>query len=576
MPDGADAPLPSMPLLDAVLGVGADLDLRATLQHIVDSARRLTGAAYGSLGMTAPSQEGPAELFVSGEDEGKYENKGEAKGHRTNDSHNASDSDGDSGDDVVRVPIHVHDEAFGDLLLAGKAEGPFTEEDRQLLRVLASQAGIAIGNARLFEAARQRERWIEGAAAVTTALLTGEAAADALMTVADRARILAGAAAGVILQPTESGGMRIVAASTDGPPPGRTTPTEGHPPRSPASATALTPPHRESPSGTPAQNADPTPPTPPDATPTPDQVADGDRDSNGTGTATATATGDDLIGTTIEPGSAVLTQLLGGEPVFIEDSATDPRMTTHVRARFGPSMMLPLQAGGRLIGTLALPRRRGAPAYTAAERLLATQFASQAALALVLADAQQSRQRLAVFEDRDRIARDLHDLVVQRLFATGMMLESTRRKAHSPQVESTLGHAVDELESTIQEVRTAIFALQQPPADAPTTFRGKVLRETAGAAAVLGIQPSVHFGGAVDTRITDPAAGRLLAALRRALAAASRRTGVTRVDVAVDARATLPDGREGVRLTVYDDGATDGVGAEAGTTVTWQSPLQAL
>ncbi|MEU1135101.1 GAF domain-containing protein, partial [Streptomyces sp. NPDC005900] len=539
MPDGADAPLPSMPLLDAVLGVGADLDLRATLQHIVDSARRLTGAAYGSLGMTAPSQEGPAELFVSGEDEGKYENKGEAKGHRTNDS----DNDGDSGDDVVRVPIHVHDEAFGDLLLAGKAEGPFTEEDRQLLRVLASQAGIAIGNARLFEAARQRERWIEGAAAVTTALLTGEAAADALMTVADRARILAGAAAGVILQPTESGGMRIVAASTDGPPPGRPTPTEGHPPRSPASATALTPPHRESPSGTPAQNADPdpdpdpnpdepatplpvtgtrtrptdpTPPTPPDATPTPDPAADGDRDSNGTGAATAT--GDDLIGTTIEPGSAVLTQLLGGEPVFIEDSATDPRMTTHVRARFGPSMMLPLQAGGRLIGTLALPRRRGAPAYTAAERLLATQFASQAALALVLADAQQSRQRLAVFEDRDRIARDLHDLVVQRLFATGMMLESTRRKAHSPQVESTLGHAVDELESTIQEVRTAIFALQQPPADAPTTFRGKVLRETAGAAAVLGIQPSVHFGGAVDTRITDPAAGHLLAALRRALA----------------------------------------------------------
>ncbi|MEU7578916.1 histidine kinase [Streptomyces sp. NPDC041068] len=279
----------------------------------------------------------------------------------------------------------------------------------------------------------------------------------------------------------------------------------------------------------------------------------------------------DLIGTTIEPGSAVLTQLLGGEPVFIEDSATDPRMTTHVRARFGPSMMLPLQAGGRLIGTLALPRRRGAPAYTAAERLLATQFASQAALALVLADAQQSRQRLAVFEDRDRIARDLHDLVVQRLFATGMMLESTRRRAQSAKVESTLDHAVDELESTIQEVRTAIFALQQPPADAPATFRGKVLRETAGASAVLGIQPSVHFAGPVDARVTDPAAGHLLAALRRALATTSRRTSVTRVDVTVDARATLPDGREGVRLTVYDDGVTDGV--EAGTTATWQAPL---
>lgn len=525
MPDGADTPLSSMPLLDAVLSVGTDLDLRATLQHVVDSAARLTGAAHATLGATGTGPDDPAGLFAAG---GPVCRAGGAPP--------VPDA---AGGDVIRVPVHVHEEPFGDLLLAGKAAGPFTEEDRQLLRILASQAGIAIGNARLFEAARRRERWIEGAAAVTTALLTGGAAADALETVADRARILADAAAGVVLQPTEAGGMRIVAASTDGAPHGWG-----------ASA-------RQRPAG---------PATPGPASGRPPHHDDGHND---------------LIGTTIEPGSAVLTQLLGGEPVFIDDSATDPRMTTHVRVRFGPSMMLPLQAGGRLIGTLALPRRRGAPAYTAAERLLATQFASQAALALVLADAQQGRQRLAVFEDRDRIARDLHDLVVQRLFATGMMLESTRRRARSAPVEATLDHAVDELESTIQEVRTAIFALQQPPADAPSTFRGKVLRETAGAAAVLGVQPSVHFNGAVDARVRRTAAGHLLAALRRALAATSRRTGVTRIDVAVDARATLPDGRDGVRLTVYDDGDTGGGdtsgegtgGGEAGTTVTWQAPL---
>lgn len=137
----------------------------------------------------------------------------------------------------------------------------------------------------------------------------------------------------------------------------------------------------------------------------------------------------DLVGTAIAPGSPVLEQLLGGEPVFIDDSATDPRMTTPVRMRFGPSMMLPLQSGGQLIGTLALPRARGGPPYDAVDRLLASQFASQAALALVLADAQHDREQLAVYEDRDRIARDLHDLVVQRLFATEMMLESTRRRS---------------------------------------------------------------------------------------------------------------------------------------------------
>ncbi|CAM5267494.1 hypothetical protein SALBM135S_04857 [Streptomyces alboniger] len=334
MPEGADTPLSTMPLLDAVLSVGTDLDLHATLQHIVDSAARLTGAAYGTLGATGAAHRAPADVFVAGGPDRR--------------SAGVPPAHDEAGGGVIRVPIHVHDEPFGDLLLAGKADGPFTEEDRQLLRVLASQAGIAIGNARLFEAARRRERWIEGAAAVTTALLTGGAAADALMTVADRARILADAAAGVVLQPTEAGGMRIVAAATDGEPHGWGASARGRPGGPAAAGPARSrPPHR------------------------------GEEHN-------------DLIGTTIEPGSAVLAQLLGGEPVFIDDSATDPRMTTHVRVRFGPSMMLPLQAGGRLIGTLALPRRRGAPAYTAAERLLATQFASQAALALVLADAQQT------------------------------------------------------------------------------------------------------------------------------------------------------------------------------------------
>ncbi|MEW2528564.1 GAF domain-containing protein [Streptomyces sp. NPDC047071] len=503
---GAPPPLPL--LLDAVIGVGTELSLRPTLQHIVDSAAALTGARYAVLRVPAAEGARPERFTAGAEPEPGATDAGD-----DGDSDGSADDGGSGaeGDSVLSVPIHVQDEAFGLLRLTHARGGAFTAEDRGMLRVLASQAGIAIANARLYETARQRERWIEGAAAVTTALLTGEAAPDALMTVAQQARLLADAAAGVVLQPTAEGGMRIVAAATSG--------TAG-------------PGYRRHPAAA-AQN--------------------------------------DLMGTTIEPGSAVLEQLLGGQPVFIEDSATDPRMTTRVRSRFGPSMMLPLQAGGRLIGTLALPRRRGERPYTAVERLLATQFASQAALALVLADAQQSRQRLAVFEDRDRIARDLHDLVVQRLFATGMMLESTRRRAGSAPEQSALDQAVDELESTIQEVRTAIFALQQPPADAPTTFRGKVLKETAGAGAVLGVQPSVHFTGAVDTRVTEPAAGRLLAALRRALAAASRRPGVSRVEVTVEA-GVLPDGRAGVRLVVHDDGEADSA-SDTGTTTTWQAPL---
>ncbi|QGV80772.1 GAF domain-containing sensor histidine kinase [Streptomyces ficellus] len=461
-------------LLGAVLDVGTDLELRATLQHLVEHAAALTDARTASLVVLDPEQGRPTDRYTTGTA--------------------GNDDRSDRGDEHdLAVPVRVHTEVFGRLHLTGKRGGPFTGEDLATLRVLASQAGIAIGNARLYETARQRERWIEGAAAVTTALLTGGAAADALVTVAERARLLAGAAAGVVLQPTGEGGMEIVAAST---------------------------PH------------DP----------------------------------DDLLGTTIAPGSPVLEQLLGGEPVFIDDSATDPRMTTPVRTRFGPSMMLPLQSGGKLIGTLALPRRRGGLPYTAVERLLASQFASQAALALVLADAQADRERLAVYEDRDRIARDLHDLVVQRLFATEMMLEATRRRA-SGAAADLLDRAVDELDSTIQEVRTAIFALQQPPVDAPRSLRGRVLRETGGAAVLLGFRPSVHFTGAVDALVTDPVADRLLTALRGALVAAHRREGLTAVDVEVDATATLPDGRPGIRLTVTDDGA-------GGATVTWRSPRE--
>ncbi|MFF5772258.1 GAF domain-containing protein [Streptomyces californicus] len=586
-------------LLEAVLDVGSDLELGSTLQQIVDTATALTGARHGALGVLEPDRDRVDALYTTGMTEAERQRidlfpdtpagnpalaasgpeapgpdrapapdavpdrapapvpvptpgpdpvrdrspaPGPVRDHTpapapapAPDRSPGSPAEGGA----LRTPVVVHTEVFGRLHLSGKPSGPFTDIDLALVRALAAQAGIAIGNARLYGAARQRERWIAGAAAVTTALLTGTDAADALMTVAERARVLADASAGVILQPTEEGGMEIVTAST-----------------------------LDDPAG--------------------------------------------IVGTVIEPGSAVLVQLLGGEPVFIDDSATDPRMTTGVRSRFGPSMMLPLQSGGRLIGTLALPRRRGDRPYTDLDRLLATQFASQAALALVLADAQADREQLAVYEDRDRIARDLHDLVVQRLFATEMMLESTRRRAAAganggkgggePPAETDeegteggartgtgaaradgesgdqpsgadagdlLARAVDELDSTIQEVRTAIFALQQPPAEAPATFRGRVLRETGGAAAVLGFPPSVRFTGAVDALVGEEAARELLAALRGALAAAHRRPGVSAIEVEVDATVRLPDGRAGVRLVVADDGrGEDG----RPTTMTWEAP----
>jgi len=499
---------------------GTGPDLRTTLQHIVDTATALAGAHHGALALLDSGDRHVTDLFTSGMSEAEHRDAApllhgrtgilgalvdDAQAVRVDDltarPHPGARPSGELRPrSFIGAPVRVHTEVLGSLCLTAPEPGSFDDTDLALLRLLASQAAAAIGGAHLYEAARQREHWIEGAAAVTRALLTGAGTTDALMTVAERARVLAGAAAGVILQPTADGGMEIVAAST-----------------------------LEDPAG--------------------------------------------LIGTAIEPGSPVLVQLLGGEEVFIEDSATDPRMTTPVRSRFGPSMMLPLESGGRLIGTLALPRGRGGEPYTEMDRQLASQFASQASLALVMADAQHYREQLAVYEDRDRIARDLHDLVVQRLFATEMMLESTRRKdlAGDTGTAELLAKAVDELDSTIQEVRTAIFALQQPPAEAPATFRGRVLRETGGAAGVLGFPPSVHFAGAVDALVTEPVDGQLLEALRGALAAVRRRAGVSAVEVEVDATARLPDGRAAVRLVVADDGRAEDGGRSP--TVIWQAPL---
>ncbi len=145
--------------------------------------------------------------------------------------------------------------------------------------------------------------------------------------------------------------------------------------------------------------------------------------------------------------------------------------------------------------------------------------------------------------------------MIQRLFATGLMLESAQRGSLVPEVRQGVGNAVDELDVTIQEIRTAIFALQQGPAEAPSGLRTRVLREINMAAVPLGFKPGHRFVGAVDTTVGDLTGKNLIAALREALSNAFRHAAAARIEVVVDATATLPDGRPGVRLTVADDGA---------------------
>lgn len=233
----------------------------------------------------------------------------------------------------------------------------------------------------------------------------------------------------------------------------------------------------------------------------------------------------------------------------------------------GAAIAVPLRTGDRILGVLTTIRLVESPTdmHSASTRELlelAEPFASQAAVTLVLAEAQRGQQRLAVYQDRDRIARDLHDLVIQRLFATGMSLQgATRLPGVSDDVTERITRAVDELDETIKEIRQTIFALHEPVDGPNSTLRGRIMRETAQSAASLGFEPAVRFVGAVDSAVSPNTAEQLLAALREVLTNAAKHAEASRVDVVVELAG------DDVVMTATDDGVglpTDGPGRKSG------------
>jgi signal transduction histidine kinase len=161
-------------------------------------------------------------------------------------------------------------------------------------------------------------------------------------------------------------------------------------------------------------------------------------------------------------------------------------------------------------------------------------FGAQAAVALELAERRRQAERFAVIEDRDRIARDLHDLVIQRLFATGMLLQSAVRLTETApdEVRQRVDRAVDELDGTIRELRSTIYGLQAPTESRPS-LRSQVLQVVDAAASHLGFAPSLRMDGLLDTLATGELADNLLATLREALSNVARHAKATHVDVSV-------------------------------------------
>ena len=162
-----------------------------------------------------------------------------------------------------------------------------------------------------------------------------------------------------------------------------------------------------------------------------------------------------------------------GTSVVLSDGRADPRVRHGAlqEAGFGPTIYVPLGAPGNIMGTLVVARHADRPVFDPDVLPVVENFAGQAAIALRLGAAAADREQLAVLGDRDRIARDLHDLVIQRLFATGMALEGALRGMEPPEKADRVRHAVDDLDTTIKEIRTAIFALQVQPSESKESLR---------------------------------------------------------------------------------------------------------
>lgn len=243
-------------------------------------------------------------------------------------------------------------------------------------------------------------------------------------------------------------------------------------------------------------------------------------------------------------------------PVSSPDVSRDSRVSAGP-PRFdglGPAVAVPIGSGDEARGVVLLVRRSGGQEFSEKETEPLEVFAAQAAVAMELAEHRADAEQIALLEDRDRIARDLHDLAIQRLFATGMTLQSADRFIQHEGASDRVHRAVNDLDETIKIIRSAIFGLRSREDDAAPGLRSRAVRAVGEATPLLGFAPSVRMEGLLDTHVPAETAGHVLAVLTESLSNIARHADADRADVVLET-----DGKQ-VRLTVTDNG----VGIPAG------------
>ncbi len=489
-------------LLDAVVGIGTNLDLHSTLERIVQAACRLGGARYGALGVIGADQR-LVEFITHGisqEEQASIGDLPSGKGVlglliadprplRLADIGQHPQSYGFPPNhppmhSFLGVPVRTRGQVFGNLYLAEKADGAeFTDDDEQIVVALAAAAGVAVDNARLYALAHRRERWLAATAEITSVLLGEVRRTDALRLVARRAREVSDATLVLLLLYDEETGQLTI------------------------------------------------------------EVVDAQDDALAT-----------LTGAVLPAAETAFAEVVSGSgDVVLEDLGKAASWPVAITT--GPALVTPLTASGMLHGVLVVAHGPGQAAQGDDLGMLTT-FAGQAALALERARAQDEREQLVVLEDRERIARDLHDVVIQRLFATGLHLQTAATLAARPDVAGRINSAVDDLDATIRDIRAAIFELRTPMSAA---LRSDLRELVDSAADALRFRPALELVGAVDSVVPEAVRPDLLAVAREALSNVVHHAHAPTVHIRVDVSDT-----QRLVVAVSDDGVGAVGAAERG------------
>jgi two-component system, NarL family, sensor histidine kinase DevS len=525
-------------LLDAVVAVGAGLELAGTLQRIVQTAVELVDARYGALGVLAQDAEGLSEFVYVGIDEETRAKMGhlpEGKGllghlisHpfpiRLPDLAGHPSSVGFPANhppmrSFLGTPVRVREEIFGNLYLTEKrGEAEFNDDDIVVLEALAAAAGVAIENSRLFEQARLRERWQHASGEVNALLLGGASSEEALRLIATRAVELSDADCALVLS-AETDDTLLVKTGAG--------------------------PRRE-----------------------------------------------EMRGRAISAAIPAIAQVITDrQPAVFPNFADVLGEDVDLFGGFGPADAVPFGSAVGVTGLLLVLRDKGDNPFSQDQLPMLASFAAQAALALELADKQHQQRMLDLLADRDRIAGDLHDHVIQRLFAAGMSLQAIVTRISDTEARARVTRVVTELDDTMREIRTSIFDLHTAGEEGSTSLRRRMLDLVAETSANIPRSPAVRISGAVDSRVPAQIAEHALAALREGVSNAVRHAQATDIVVTVEAAKDLVVGVTDNGIGMPADVARSGLlnlqrraqecggevtvspGPEGGTRMVWRVPL---